>query len=185
MVETKRDIRRELLSKRVTLPSELKSSYDERIRAGLRTLPEFRHANRVLLYCPIKGEPDLTPLFDQLFSQGKKLVLPKVEEDELLLLEVNNLTCLSTGAFNILEPEDGISVTPEELDLVVVPGIAFDVNGYRIGFGKGYYDRLLERVSAPKVGVAYSFQVLDRVPRDTWDKPVDIVVTEKEVIRRC
>jgi len=184
LIAEKSEIRKDILSKRVALTPSLRSSYDESIREKLLSLPELSRAKRVLLYCPIKGEPDLSPLFEKLLESGKKLVLPKVEGEDLLLLELEDTLCLSEGTFNIPEPQHGVKIEPEMLDLAVVPGIAFDREGFRVGFGKGYYDRLLERVSAPKVGVAYSFQVLIRVPRDVWDKPVDIIVTEKEVIRR-
>ncbi len=183
MVVTKEEIRKELLSRRQSLPSGLKDELDTYLRSKLLSLPELIKAEKVLLFCPIKGEPDLSQLFEEILSQGKGLVLPRVRGKELELIKVYNPICLSAGTFNIPEPTDGKRIYPEELDVAVVPGIAFDREGYRIGFGKGYYDRLLERVSCPVVGVAYSFQVLDRVPRDPWDKPVDILITEKEVMR--
>ncbi|EDP76338.1 5-formyltetrahydrofolate cyclo-ligase [Hydrogenivirga sp. 128-5-R1-1] len=184
MIVEKGEIRKEILKRRVSLPYSLRSSYDERIREKLVSLPEFSGAHRILLYCPVKGEPDLSPLFGLLLESGKRLVLPKVDGEELSLIEVESPLCLSKGTFNIPEPQEGVKIEPEMLELAVVPGVAFDREGFRLGFGKGYYDRLLERVRAPTVGVAYSFQVLSRVPRDSWDRPVDIVVTEKEVIRR-
>lgn len=184
MVVEKVDVRKKLLKKRQSLPLEIKTQYDRQIISNLRFLREFRDADRILLYCPIKGEPDLSSLFGKLLDEGKGLVLPRVRGNELELVSVKTHLCLARGAFNIPEPDGGEVLLPGEVGLAVVPGIAFDREGYRIGFGKGYYDRLLEGVSAPKVGVAYSFQVLERVPRDSWDKPVNILVTEKEVIRR-
>ncbi|WP_457601139.1 5-formyltetrahydrofolate cyclo-ligase [Hydrogenivirga sp.] len=184
MLTAKEDIRKELLQRRVKLPSDIKQEYDLSIINNLKTLPEYSSATEVMLYCSIKGEPDLSPLFEELAEEGKNLVLPRVKGSELELVRVGAPLCLTDGTFNIPEPASGEIISPEELELVVVPGVAFDRQGYRVGFGKGYYDRLLERVRAPKIGVAYSFQVLDSVPRDSWDRPVDILVTEKEVIRR-
>jgi 5-formyltetrahydrofolate cyclo-ligase len=184
LVVTKVDLRRELLKKRLSLSPELRSIYDRRIVENLYNLPEFKDAGTVLLYCAVKGEPDITPIFERVLGEGKGLVLPKVEGEGIKLISVRDPLCLTNGTFNIPEPSEGVIIEPEEVELAVIPGIGFDREGYRIGFGKGYYDRLLERVSAPKVGVAYSFQVLGSVPRDSWDKPVDIIVTEKEVIRR-
>ena len=184
MVVSKEEVRRRYLKKRLDLKKSVREKADERIRENLTALPEFKKAKRILLYCAAKGEPDLSPVFNTILEDGKALVLPKVNRDGLELLEVEDPRCLTNGTFNIPEPSRGKKINPEELDLAVVPGIIFDREGYRIGFGKGYYDRLLKRVSAPKVGVAYSFQVLGRIPRDEWDVPVDIVVTEKEVIRR-
>ncbi len=184
MTVTKRDIRRELLNRRLSLPSERKEEYDSRIRDLLKSLPEYRRAKRILLYCSVKGEPDLTPLFVELIDEGRSLILPRVKGESLELVEAREISCLKNGTFNIPEPDSGVITDPESVELAVVPGVVFDREGYRIGFGRGYYDRLLERVRAPKVGVAYSFQVLDVVPRDSWDVPVDMVVTEKGVIRR-
>lgn len=184
MVISKEEVRERYLRRRLNLERSVREEADERIRKNLATLPEFKDAKIILLYCATKGEPDLTPVFDSILKDGKTLVLPRVKGDNLELLEVEDPKCLINGTFNIPEPPKGRRINPEELDLAVVPGIIFDREGYRIGFGKGYYDRLLKRVGAPKVGVAYSFQVLSKIPRDEWDVPVDMVVTEKEVIRR-
>lgn len=178
----KERIRRELLQKRINLSEEERLRLSQKIVENLRSLPEYRQAKKVLLYCPIKGEPDLTPLFEEVISE-KELILPKVNGEELKLYKVETPSCLSVGAFGILEPTKGKEVSPQELDFVVVPGVAFDLRGYRLGFGKGFYDRLLKKTRATKVGVAYSFQVLERVPNDAWDVPVDIILTEKFIRR--
>ncbi|MEJ7556308.1 MAG: 5-formyltetrahydrofolate cyclo-ligase, partial [Aquificaceae bacterium] len=96
-------------------------------------------------------------------------------------IRLEDTTSLSPGAFCILEPSKGKEVRPEEVELSLIPGIAFDKAGYRIGYGKGYYDRLFERLGGLKVGVCYEFQVLEEVPRDDWDMPVDLVVTEEKI----
>jgi len=178
----KERIRRELLRKRINLSEEERLRLSQKIVENLRSLPEYRQAKKVLLYYPIKGEPDLTSLFEEVISK-KELILPKVNGEELKLYKVDTLSCLSVGTFGILEPAEGKEVGPEELDFVAVPGVAFDLRGYRLGFGKGFYDRLLKKTRATKVGVAYSFQVLERIPNDVWDVPVDIILTEKFIRR--
>ncbi len=180
----KEDVRRKLLKRRVSQNPEEKREKDGQIRERLSSLPEFAKAGSLLLYYPIKGEPDLTPLFYAIISEGRRLILPKVSGNDMRLITVEDPSQLRKGAYGIPEPSSGQETEPSDVDLAVVPGIAFDRKGYRVGFGKGYYDRLLKKVSAPKVGVAYSFQVLESVPRDEWDEPVDVVVTENEVIRR-
>ena len=182
LVYEKERIRKELLKKRISLSEAERRKLSEKIVENLRKLPEYKKAKKVLLYCPVKGEPDLTSLFEEVMKE-KELVLPKVEGEYLKLIKVENPSCLSPGAFGIFEPQSGEEIEPEELDFIAVPGIAFDIRGYRIGFGKGYYDRLLKRTKGKKVGVAYSFQVLERIPNDTWDVPVDIILTEKFVRR--
>jgi len=181
---TKEAARREFLKRRIRLEESLRKKKDRKIIENLLTLRELREARLVLFYYPLKGEPDITPLMREFVKIRRQIVLPRVEGEHLALYLVSTLSSLRRGSFGVLEPAEGIRVEPEDLDLTLVPGILFDRAGYRIGFGKGYYDRLLDRTKALKVGVAYAFQVLESLPRDPWDKPVDIVVTEKEVIRR-
>ncbi len=183
MVKTKNWLRKEFLAKRQLLQEEEKRERNRRIIDNLLSLEELRGAEKILLYCAFKGEPDLSPLFGILLSQGKKVILPRVRGKELELVSITNGSCFTKGPFGIPEPSEGSTVYPQELELAVVPGIIFDRRGYRVGFGKGYYDRLLSKVYAPKVGVAYSFQVIDNVPAESWDVPVDILITEEEVLR--
>jgi 5-formyltetrahydrofolate cyclo-ligase len=179
----KKDIRRFYIRRRERLPEEEVRRLSEGIVKNLLSLKELREAKRVLLYCPHRGEPDISYLFDWVLSQKKELVLPKVEGKKLRLLKVEGKEVLKPGAFCILEPEGGEEVKPEEIDFSIIPGVAFDLKGYRIGYGKGYYDRLLERLGGIKAGVCYSFQLLEEVPRDSWDRPVDLVVCEDKIYR--
>ncbi len=184
MVVTKEELRREILKRRTDQDPDEKSVRDERIRENLKGLPEFRPTGTILMFYPIKGEPDITPLFDYVLSRGGALVLPKVDGNNLRVVRLLDPTQVQAGRFRVPEPVGGEEVSPEDLDLAIVPGIVFDRRCYRIGFGKGFYDRLLAKVPAPKVGVGYSFQVVPEVPRDPWDVPLDLVVTDEEVIRR-
>ncbi|WP_461832652.1 5-formyltetrahydrofolate cyclo-ligase [Aquifex sp.] len=178
----KERLRRKILDKRIALSEEERGLLSRKIAENLRSIPEYKRAKTVLLYCPVKGEPDLTTLFSELINRDA-LILPKVKGKTLELYKVNTLSCLKKGSFGIPEPEEGEKVSPDEVELFVVPGVVFDKEGYRLGFGKGYYDRLLRGVKSPKVGVAYSFQVIDKLPRDPWDIPVDIIITEKNIRR--
>ncbi len=184
MVPTKEGLRREVLKKRRSLSEEERSSRDIRIRERLRNLPEFRTAKKILMFYPAKGEPDITPLLEEVLREGRSLFLPKVEGERIKAVRVRKLSELSEGSFGIPEPAGGEEIDPSSLEAVVVPGVVFDRSCYRIGFGRGYYDRFLPLVKAPKIGVAYSFQVFGEVPRDPWDVPLDLIVTDTEVIRR-
>ncbi|MFN3975858.1 MAG: 5-formyltetrahydrofolate cyclo-ligase [Aquificaceae bacterium] len=177
----KKDLRRLYINKRESLPQEEREALSKRIVENILRLEEIRRARRVLLFCPIRGEPDITCLFSWVLREGKELVLPKVEGEGLRLIRVEQDTGLSPGAFCIPEPSHGEAMSPEEVDFSLVPGVLFDKKGYRIGYGKGYYDRLLDKLGGLKVGVCYQFQVLEELPRDSWDKPVDLVVTEEKI----
>ncbi|MEJ7622030.1 MAG: 5-formyltetrahydrofolate cyclo-ligase [Aquificaceae bacterium] len=180
-VLTKDDIRRLIIQKREALTEEEREKLSEGIIKNLLSLKPLWDAKNLLMFCPHRGEPNITPLFSWTLQRGKALLLPKVEGKNLRLIRLEDTTSLSPGAFCILEPSKGKEVRPEEVELSLIPGIAFDKAGYRIGYGKGYYDRLFERLGGLKVGVCYEFQVLEEVPRDDWDMPVDLVVTEEKI----
>lgn len=182
-VETKGEIRRELLKKRSSLDEEERERLSRSICLRIASLPEYKRAQSILFFYPVKGEPDIRALLTQAIKEGRAL-LPKVEGEDLSLHRVGSLSDLSPGAYGIPEPLVKDQVEPSSIDLLLVPGVGFDLEGFRLGWGKGYYDRLLKRAGGTKLGIAFSFQVLDRLPRDHWDVPVDAVVTEKDVIRR-
>ncbi len=179
----KKELRRIYINKRESLSQEEREALSKRIIDRILELEEIKGAKKVLLFCPIRGEPDITPLFSWVLKEGKSLVLPKVEGKNLKLVEVEGEKDLSIGAFCIPEPTKGKEVLPQEVDLSLVPGILFDKEGYRIGYGKGYYDKLLGKLGGIKVGVCFDFQVVERLPRDSWDKPVDLVLTDKKLYK--
>jgi 5-formyltetrahydrofolate cyclo-ligase len=181
LVIGKEDLRRKLRRKRKSLSPQEREEASEAIRLRLRNLIERFGFRRVLLFYPIDGEPDLTPLFDFFISSGE-LFLPKVVDDELLVCRLREGSGLVKGAYGIMEPEPCDSCDVSDLELVAVPGIAFDREGYRLGFGKGFYDRLLQNSTQLKVGVLFSFQLLDFIPRDPWDVPMDVLITERDTL---
>ncbi len=182
-LEKKGEIRRELLKRRRSLKEGERKALSASICSNLRSLPEYGQAERILFFYPVKGEPDIIPLLGRAIEEGRAF-LPKVDGEDLTLCRVPSLQSLVPGAYGIPEPQGEEVVSPAWIDLLLVPGVAFDREGFRLGWGKGYYDRLLKRAGGMKVGVAFSFQVFERLPRDPWDVPVDAVVTEKGIIRR-
>jgi len=130
----------------------------------------------ILLYHPLPHELDLTPLLER---HPARYYLPKVAGEEL---SVHPFGPLAPGPFGLLEPTTP-PVDPGDLDLVVVPGLAFDQEGYRLGHGQGYYDHFLASVQAVTAGVVPEALLLPRLPRDPWDVPVGHLVTERGVRR--
>ncbi len=129
----------------------------------------------------VSKEVDTIEAIKALLKQQKQVVVPKVEDNELRLYRIDSLDDLVPGSFDILEPKSNCQfVTLSDIDVFVVPGFAFDRMGYRLGWGKGYYDRLLASVTAPKIGLAYSLQILPRLDHATYDIPMDTVITEHE-----
>ena len=135
-------------------------------------------AEHILLYAPMRGEVDLLSLFE---DSSKCFYFPRVEGVGLRVFRVESLEDLEKGAFGILEPKLSCEeVEGFELDLIVLPGLAFDVQGNRLGKGRGYYDRFLEKISERKkvstLALAFSFQVVEEVPVEVHDEKIDVVI---------
>jgi 5-formyltetrahydrofolate cyclo-ligase len=172
-VELRRTIRRE---KEKQTPETLRSC-SEAVWAQIEVLPEFRRARTVAAYWSLPDEV-YSHGFVEKWAMEKRILLPVMCGEEELELREYLPGCTMNGArFCILEPE-GMVVAPSEVDLIVVPGVAFDRNNHRLGRGKGYYDRLLVRTKAFKVGVCFRFQLLDEIPVDGHDIRMDRVISE-------
>jgi len=151
--------------------------------ARLENIPLFQQARIIALYHAIPGEVE-TAGFIHKWICGKQILLPLVEGDNLRLLPYTAGQDLNKGAFGILEPcpTGSDCIQNEEIDLIIVPGIAFDRQGNRLGRGKGYYDRLLSTLSAPRIGLCFSFQLLDHIPVKPFDIQMNAIVTDKETL---
>ena len=156
---------------------------DEALFARFLALPQLADARRVLLYHGMGGEPDTARLMEPLRRMGKILALPRcLPENRLEFRIVECESRLVRHPYGMWEPgEDCPLVEPEEIGLVLVPGLAFDRSGGRLGQGGGYYDRWLAGFSGLTVALCRQLTLLDRVPRQTHDRPVELVVTETAV----
>lgn len=147
----------------------------------LEALPDVRRARTVLLYAAMGSEVDVDAVVAPLRERGTTTCFPRVTGDELIAVAASP-SALRPGHRGIAEP-DGPARPLEEVDVVVLPGVAFDLAGGRLGQGGGHYDRLLARLPAHtvRVGAAHSCQLVPRVPRQAHDQPVDLVVTDRGV----
>ena len=151
-------------------------------------IPEFRDAACVALFASLPDEVSTRPLFDASREDGKRCLLPRViEMGELEFAEVARWEDLRRGRYDVPEPPAGsIPASLSDASVVVVPGVAFDGSGGRLGRGAGYYDRALsglDRAGCLVIGVGLARQRVDEVPRGDFDQIVDVVVTEREVLR--
>jgi 5-formyltetrahydrofolate cyclo-ligase len=148
--------------------------------ARLAELADYRQANTVMAFAATTGEPDTEPLHARLAADGKRLALPRIEHDRIVPATALGAE-LRVGTFGMREP-DGPAVPVAELDLVVVPGMAFTAGGLRLGHGGGHYDRFLATVAAhtpppPTIGVCFAEQLCDELPAEPHDVRVDRVLT--------
>jgi len=185
----KENIRKRILSLRNSQSIFQAITKSRRIKQKLFTLPEFVRAKTILFYVSTKDEVETKNMIKEALNLGKRVVVPisDVKNKKLILSELKNLDELEPGAFNILEPKKQFfrPVSPEDIDLVIVPGVAFDERGNRIGYGMGFYDRFLRSLKkrVPVVGLAYDFQIVDNIPVDDKDVTVDKAVSEERVIK--
>ena len=167
---------------------EDRAAWSRSIVERVLSLDCFRSAKTVLAFHPLPDETDITPILEAVIAQGKQLYLPRVDRKTpgvMAVIRVADLKHLTPSSLNILEPAKGdVLKDLSKLDLMIVPGRAFDEKGHRVGRGGGYYDRLFQKLAprTKRVGVAFSCQIVDEVPREEWDAGVDVLVSENGVI---
>lgn len=156
----------------------------QEILRSLESQTEFIRARRLALFASVPGEPDTQPLFDRIRETEREVLFPRCSErGELDFVPIAGWQELRPGRFGILEPAPELSAVPAaSIELFLIPGVAFDRRGGRLGRGGGFYDRSLP-AAACVWGVAFDFQWVDRVPTDDLDRRVDGVVTESGLAR--
>ncbi len=144
----------------------------------------YQESGTVMAYCSAFGEVDTMGLLACLWADGKSVYVPvcDMEKREAYPVRIKGMADLRPGAYGILEPKNCLPEAPDKLDMILVPGIAFDRRGGRIGFGMGYYDKLLRNTRAWKAALAYNFQIIDDVFSQPHDVPMDCIITESELI---
>jgi 5-formyltetrahydrofolate cyclo-ligase len=185
----KQAIREEVLWQRDHIPQEVRSVKNSLIREKIFLLPEFISSHTVLFYASFRSEIETSGMIRESLESGNRVLLPKVDREKksLRLYEIRNINELSPGYMGIPEPSlsDERVVSPEDVDLVVIPGVAYDYSGNRLGYGAGYYDRLLSETKKKVLVVAPAFeeQMVDQIPSEEHDVKVDIILTDKRIIR--
>lgn len=174
----KKELRNFVRQQKETFRSQF-PAWSQAICREVASMPRWKSARTVLLYHALPDEPDLQLLLDEAVSQGKQVLLPVVVGDDLMLRRYKGRDTLREGPFHILEPQGDDFPTERygEMDLALIPGMAFDREGHRLGRGRGYYDRLLSRIpGAYKLGVCFPFQLLPAIPSEPHDIAVDEVL---------
>jgi len=176
------NIRDIILTLRRMIPKVERAKSDRKITDSVTARPEWKKAETACLYMSTPDEVDTKPLLAAALNAEKTVVYPRVERDHLILHRVRSVTDFTRGAYQIVEPKKSTPiVNPALVELFIVPGVLFDRHGNRMGHGKGYYDRLLSGISAPKIGLAYSVQVVAELPRSSYDVPMTVVITEEGI----
>ena len=190
-IMNKKQLRERLIEQRSLLSQQQVRDGSQGATELIRSLGEWRNACEVLIYWPIRGEVDVRPLAMELWQRNCRVLMPRCRPDAYGEMDIACAACedeLVPGAFSIMEPDTErcppvATCTP---DLAIIPAVCFDRRGYRLGYGGGYYDRLLatdDMKDTLKIGLGYGFQLVDQLPVQPWDMPVDIVCTDEELWR--
>jgi 5-formyltetrahydrofolate cyclo-ligase len=172
---SKEEIRTIIKESKNIFPPDILLSKSISICSKIELLDCFINANTIVSYWPLAKEVDLTILNNK-YSQKKTILLPDIADNEIYLKQYSSEDKLETGSLGIKVPVGKKIIKFEEIDLVLVPGIAFDTQGNRLGRGKGYYDRFLKKITAHKLGICFDFQQFDNIPINEYDVSVDEVI---------
>lgn len=178
----KNTLRQHIKNLTLALPPETKLRMSDSIIKRLIEHPRFRAAKVIMLYHSLPDEVCTHKLLQQ-FSSKKKLLLPIVKGDSMLLRTYHEANNMEAGAYGIMEPKGPAFTAYKNIDLIIIPGVAFDVKNNRLGRGKGYYDRFLQQMRqthAYKIGICFPHQLVDSIPTTAYDIPMDEVLSLPE-----
>lgn len=180
----KRRVRHAVRAERDAVPADVREERAERVVDRFLDLPEVRRARTIMLFSSFGSEVPTRSLIERLRAQGVVVALPRIEGTALVPVAYAPGDPTTTTPFGAEEPVSDARLDPSSIDVVGVPGVAFDRRGRRIGYGGGFYDRFLRGLPAFTVGLVFGLQVLDEdLPAGRFDLPVDAIVTEEETIR--
>ena len=183
---TKNELRQKYRALRDSFGEEFISKASYSTSNNLQQIEEFVNADTVLLYYPTKNEISPLPIFEICLKMGKTVAFPVCQKESTTLMfkKVTSLDMFSPSSFGIFEPNEECEIIiPTEKTICITPALLFSKDGHRLGYGKGYYDRFLKDFNGISVGFSYSDCVLDFIPHDTYDIPLDMIITESEVLK--
>lgn len=178
----KEQVRRKLFLERKKLDKTFILEKSKEIQIKIFSLPEYIEADTIMFYISYDNEVYTHSMIKDCLKQGKIIVVPKVDNKDIIPSILTSWSELGIGSYNILEPKQIKPIEKEDIDIIIVPGIGFDIHGYRIGHGKGYYDRFLKTLNILKIGLAFEFQILQDIPHDEYDIKMDKIITEERII---
>lgn len=181
----KKEIRKNMIKLRDSFDCDELNKLSRQIVKNVINWTKYKVSNTIMLYSSIKSEVRINDLIKKGIEDKKIVMLPKTIKDdkELFPCIIEDINELEVGNYGILEPKGNKVLDKDSIDIILVPGVAYDYNGFRIGYGAGYYDRFLKDYKGIKAGVCYSFQVIDDVFHDSYDINMDYLITEKGIIK--
>lgn len=183
----KQDIREKSRERRKNTPPDVRAEQDRKISENVRRLHQYNPCSTLLIYMSTPIEVDTKRIIENAWADGKRVAVPRCIPDTRLMefYYINSFDDVEPGMFGVLEPKQELPMV-ENFDgcLMIVPAMQFDINGYRLGYGKGYYDRYMSRFTGVSAGLCYIEELRRHMYHGRYDKPVDIIVTDR-CIRTC
>ncbi|MGI0082211.1 MAG: 5-formyltetrahydrofolate cyclo-ligase [Nitrosopumilaceae archaeon] len=173
-------LRRQLLDARDSLSQDFIDITSKQIQENLRKVNFFRSAKSVGCYYSIGSEVRTQDILHEILNSGKELSLPKVVKHDIVFKKIIGLSDLEKGNFSVMEPKEDCAIV-KNIDVIIVPAIALSREGYRLGYGFGYYDRYLSGKKSKTIALTYSKQLVKSFPHSSHDVRIDCIVTEDEV----
>lgn len=183
----KKELRKELKKRRAAVPQQAREQFDRAIRENLFKTTTFRLTDTLLIYNSVGSEVSTFEIISAALERGISVCLPRctknAENNDIMIFHrISSLDDLKVGMYNIPEPTQDLPLfEPKGHCVCIIPALAFDKRGYRIGYGKGYYDRFLKDFCGTKVGLCYSEFLRDNVPTGKFDSKADMIITEKGI----
>ena len=178
----KNKIKETILEKRDALSKKDIAKKSTKIKERLLNVEQYEKSKTIMFFVSFKNEVDIHELIRQALKE-KVVIIPKVTNKQIEPSVIIDFENLVEGKLGVLEPIEAMNIAYKNIDVVLVPGIAFDLQGNRIGYGSGYYDKFLKKVpKAIKIGLAFDFQIVDKIPNEEHDVSVDFIVTEERVV---
>ncbi|MBI5388932.1 5-formyltetrahydrofolate cyclo-ligase [Candidatus Woesearchaeota archaeon] len=179
-IAPKEILRKQFLDARNALAKEEIARKSNSIRKKLFSLPALREAKTIMFYVSFKSEVHTLGMIQRALSERKTVCVPYVDKHEIRPSIIWSVRELKPGHFGVPEPLHPNPISPASVDVVIVPGVAFDKKGFRIGYGKGFYDKFLPQTRAKKIGLCFASQLADKLPHEEHDVGMDVVITEKD-----
>ncbi|GAA0071466.1 5-formyltetrahydrofolate cyclo-ligase [Clostridium sardiniense] len=181
----KKETRKNIIKQRDELDITVKEAMDNNIIEKLMMNETYKSARGIFIYIGFGSEINTKIIIREALNSGKEVYVPKVIKKDMILIKIDSLENLVTSSYGILEPiGDKSDLDVNKLELIVMPGVAFDKSGNRLGYGGGYYDKFLEqnKIECKKIALSYDFQVLEKLEVEEHDIKVDLIITENQVI---
>lgn len=185
----KRALRKEAKIERAAIPAAVRLEKSAAVLAALSELPAFQKAAHIFCFVSFRAEVETKPIIEHLWRHGKQVYIPYIHESHTVMRasQLRSFDELEIGYYGVMEQKhEFVTLTPADtIDLILTPGLLFDRDGYRIGYGGGYYDGFFASLNHPvvKIGICFEEQIRAQLPHDEHDVPVDLIVTDERVYR--